>query len=164
IVPYKHVSINPHLVVMGSGRYYLIATYDNSVKCYYFRVDLMTNIKITELNSTKRTDIPELKVGFNMSQYNIQHPYMVSGAVRKMKLRIKKEIFTQIVDWFGSTYSVVPNSETENTIDISVDVCEDAMVYWMMQYGENAEVLDMSSELKVKIRTAAKTIYEKYGK
>jgi hypothetical protein len=148
---------------MGNGRYYLVATYDNSEKCYYYRVDLMTNIKITKVVSVDRVNIPELKGGINMSEYMFQHPYMISGNIKSMKLRVNKSIFTQIVDWFGTEFTILPKTETEDTVDIRVEVCENAMHYWLLQYGENVEVLDMGKDFADKMQKAAKIIYEKYG-
>ena len=160
---YNNYIINPHYVVMGNGRYFLVGTYDNSEKCYYYRVDLMTKIKITKVVSVDRLNIPELKGGIDMSKYMFQHPYMISGNIKKMKLRVNKSIFTQIVDWFGTTFTVLPNTETIETVDISVEVCENAMKYWLLQYGENVQALDMGKDFAENMQKAAKIIYEKYG-
>lgn len=164
LVPAKkeHDTVNPHYVVMGSGRYYLLATYDNSEKVYYFRVDLMTDIRITKEPSVGREKIPELKNGIDWSKYMFQHPYMVTGTVERIKLRIKKEHFTQIIDWFGTDIRVL--SETGDTVDVEVRACEKAMKYWLLSYGESVEALNMTPGFAEEMREAAKIIYEKYGK
>lgn len=163
LTPYTKCTINPHYVVMGNSRYYLIGTYDGNEKPYFFRVDLMTDIVITNEKSDNRETVPELKNGLNLSQYMHQHPYMISGKVSRIKLRVNKSIFTQIIDWFGTDVIVLPDTETELTVDVSVKACEGAIHYWLLQYGQEVLALDMDKEFAKGMQTAAKTIYEKYG-
>lgn len=163
LVPYIECEINPYYVIMGNGRYYLIGTYDGKDKIYFFRVDLMTQIKITDGKSVEREHIPELQGGLNFSEYILQHPYMISGKVSRMKLRVDKNVFTQIIDWFGMNVTVLPNTETENTVDVMVKACEGAMHYWLLQYGESVQALEMGEAFAKQMQTAAKNIYKKYG-
>jgi predicted DNA-binding transcriptional regulator YafY len=163
LTPYTECKISPHYVTMGNGRYYLIGTYDGSEKIYLFRVDLMTKIEITTEKSVRRESISELR-DMNLSEYMYQHPYMISGEVRRMKLRVNKDIFTQIIDWFGIDVVVLLDTETENTIDVIIKACERAMHYWLLQYGEGVQALEMNDVFARRMQMAAKAIYEKYGK
>lgn len=162
---YQECIINPFYVVMSSnGKYYLLGTYDgNSDKIYFFRIDLMTNLKIKNEKAEDRSNVTEIKNGINLSEYYNQHPYMFGGKTSRMRLRVNKSIFTQIIDWFGYNVEVHEESETDTTIDVTVRVVEKSMHYWLLQYGESVRAINVSAEFAEKMRTAVKIIYRNYS-
>lgn len=162
--PDKEHIISPFEIVMGNNaRYYLMGTYDSSEKIYFFRIDLITGIEMLDENADDKRNIEEIKNGINLLKYHNEHPYMFGGKPVRMKLRVNKDIFTQIIDWFGHDIEVDEKSETETTIDVTVSAVEDAMHYWMLQYGENVKALNASEDFAEKMRAAAMKIYESYN-
>lgn len=162
--PDKEHIISPFEIVMGNNaRYYLIGTYANSVKAYFFRIDLITGIDVLDEKADDKRNIEEIKNGMNLLKYHNEHPYMFGGKPVQMKLRVNKEIFTQIIDWFGHDVEVDRKSETETTIDVTVSAVEDAMHYWLLQYGENVKALNAGEDFAEKMRAAAMKIYENYS-
>ncbi len=156
--------INPYYIVMGNNsRYYLLGTYDGRDKVYFFRIDLMTNLKVLSKYAEPRNSVTELRRGLNLSKYYNEHPYMFGGEVEDMRLRVDKDIFTQIVDWFGNDITVHEITETDTTIDVTVRAVKDAMHYWLLQYGESVKALDVDEDFAKKMREAAKRIYDNYS-
>ena len=159
----EHI-ISPFEIVMGNNaKYYLIGTYDNSVKVYFFRIDLITGINMLDEKAEDKENIEEIRNGINLLKYHNEHPYMFGGKPVRMKLRVNKDIFTQIIDWFGYDVTVDRKSETETTIDVTVSAVEDAMHYWLLQYGENVKALNVGEDFAEKMRAAAMKIYESYS-
>lgn len=162
---YQECLLNPFYVLMSNnGKYYLLGTYDSGKdKIYFFRIDLMTDLQITNEKVENRSNLTEIKNGINLYEYYNQRPYMFGGEATRMKLRVNKSIFTQIIDWFGCDIEVHLDSETETTIDVTVKVVENAMHYWLLQYGESVQAIDVSEKFAEKLRAAAKTIYNNYS-
>lgn len=162
--PVKECIISPFEIVMGNNaKYYLIGTYENSVKAYFFRIDLITGIDMLDEKADDKKNIEEIRNGINLLKYHYEHPYMFGGKIVRMKLRVSKDIFTQIIDWFGPGVEVDEKSETETTIDVTVSAAEDAMHYWLLQYGENVKALNADEDFAEKMRAAAKKIYASYS-
>ena len=162
--PCSECLINPFYVVMGGNeKYYLLGTYDGQDKIYFFRIDLITNLVITKEKAESASNVTEIKNGLDFSKYFNEHPYMFGGNVVRMKLRVDKEIFTQIIDWFGYDVEVHTGSETDTTIDVTIKAAENAMHYWLLQYGESVQALDVSDEFAEKMRSAAKKILKNYS-
>ena len=158
--PTKEHTVSPLETVLHSGRYYLLACYDND-RIYSFRVDLMTDIRQTA--DPARRDVPALK-NFRRDAFVLQHPVMYTGRVRRFTLRVSKDSLTQIVDSFSNAVTVVPGGETEDTVDLWVDASDGAMKYWLLRYGDIVEAVNMpedfAAELKNSVELLAKNICE----
>jgi predicted DNA-binding transcriptional regulator YafY len=106
-------------------------------------------------------DIPALKNGLDLPKHMAENIYMFGGEGIWVKFRAKKYIIKDILDWFG--HDVRFSGETDNEVDVSVCVNQDAMFYWALQYGEHIEVLEPTG-LREKVGNAVKAIAKKYGK
>ena len=76
-------------------------------------------------------------------------------------MKAKKSIFNDLVDWFGTDFSVL--SEEKDGYTVSLCCSEDAMFLWAMQYNTNVEIIEPIS-LREKIGERAREMAEKYGK
>jgi predicted DNA-binding transcriptional regulator YafY len=86
---------------------------------------------------------------------------MFSGESISVKFRIDKACVNDVVDWFGA--DVRFSNATDKNVDASVRVNERAFLFWALQYGLYAEVLE-PKELREQVRNAAENIAEKYRK
>ena len=84
---------------------------------------------------------------------------MFGGGSIRVLFRAKRYVVGDILDWFGRDVKFFDADEDEVTA--SVSVCEEAMFYWSMQYGEHIEVLE-PARLRERVGSAAKAISEKY--
>jgi predicted DNA-binding transcriptional regulator YafY len=63
-----------------------------------------------------------------------------------------------VLDWFGNAAII---KEDGDGIKVTVNVIEDAMLYWALQFGKRVEVLT-PKKLRDKIREAVQGMWGKY--
>lgn len=161
--PVKEHIVSPIEIVLHSGRYYLVAAYNDGDKLYFFRVDLMDRIRLLKGKKAKKMDdFAQLK-DFQRSSFMLRHPVMYGGREKWFKLRVERAHFTQVVDTFSSALKILPGSDTGDTIDVEVYASEEAMRLWLLQYGDIVEALDIDSELAAKLQRSIEILQKKYG-
>lgn len=154
-----HRTIYPADIVYDNGRYYLIEAKENS-RSYYYRVDLMRNLEIIKgskiSEDTKNQKIPDL---FN---HRMENPYMFSGKLEKVCIKIKAEQFTQVVDWFSNCFDVIKSGDDFYIIELKVNLS--SFKYWVLQYSECVEVLPINgdSSFRDSIKETLEKTLEKY--
>lgn len=149
--------VSPYKVIIN-GKPYLICNTNNHDNLSNYRIDRMTNIQILDKKAKPISEMPGLEYGFNLPKHMAEHVYMFSDDVSRVKLKVKKGILGEVVDWFGTDFVV--RKETEDEAVIQVNSSERAMVFWAMQYGEFVEVLEpenVRERVKETIRNMAKT-------
>lgn len=158
LCPTRKHTVSPLETVLHNGRYYLLACYDSD-KIYSFRVDLMTDIRQTA--EPVRCGVSALK-NRRRDEFMLQHPTMYAGRVRRFTLRAKKDSLTQIVDTFSDAAAVIPGSETESTVDLRVDAGDGAMKYWLLQYADIVEAVDLPEDFAAKLKKSVEVLSQKY--
>lgn len=149
LVPYGKFGriCSPFEMVYSNGRYYMLGTDAETarredIKYKLYRIDLMTDLSITRAVAATResAEIDEVK---DLFKFRIENPYMFTGEVQKVKLRVDSEQFTQIVDWFGDNFKVIGyDANEEKYYDIEVSVNANSFIYWVLQYSGCVTVLD----------------------
>lgn len=149
LVPYGKFGriCSPFEVVYSNGRYYMLGTDAETarredIKYKLYRIDLMTDLSITRAVAATRESagIDEVK---DLFKFRIENPYMFTGEVQKVRLRVDSEQFTQIVDWFGDHFKVIGcDANEEKYYDIEVSVNANSFIYWVLQYSGCVTVLD----------------------
>lgn len=137
----------------------MICNTNNHDNLSNYRIDRMTEIKITGDKSRSINEIEGMKYGFNIPKHMSEHVYMFSDNVSKVKFKVKKSIMGEVVDWFGLDFVV--RNETEDEAVIQVNSSEQAMVFWAMQYGEYVEVLEPEN-IRERIKENISEMAEKY--
>ena len=153
--------VSPYYLINNYGRYYLLCNYRSKYQLLQnFRVDYMMNINIKE-----DSDIKPLKVldksleTFSISKYLNEHIYLFGGDSVRVKLLLKdSNAIGYIYDWFGSDVKISHDKETGNIVTTLVSN-ENALIYWLLQYGEFVKVLE-PIELKEKVKEKARKILE----
>lgn len=154
----KKYVVSPYRVII-SNKPYMICNTNNHDNLSNYRIDRMTEVKITGEKSRLINEIEGMKYGFNIPKHMSEHVYMFSDNVCKVKFKVKKSIMGEVVDWFGLDFVV--RSETEDEAVIQVKSSEQAMVFWAMQYGEYVEVLEPEN-IRDRIKENIREMAEKY--
>lgn len=154
----KKYVVSPYRVIIGN-KPYMICNTNNHDNLSNYRIDRMTEVKITGDKSRLINEIEGMKYGFNIPKHMSEHVYMFSDNVSKVKFKVKKSIMGEVVDWFGLDFVV--RSETEDEAVIQVNSSEQAMVFWAMQYGEYVEVLEPEN-IRERIKENIREMAEKY--
>lgn len=153
--------INPYYTINSKGKYFLVCNKDNYDNVSNYRIDYMTYIDILE---TPIKDINLIKDGsqiINPTKYINEHVYMFSGDSKKFVLKLSNEkVMSDIIDWFGQNVNIIENEEG---LFAKLKTNENAIIYWVMQYGEDIELIE-PHETREKIKIMIKNILRKYDK
>ena len=156
--------VHPYRIIMNNGKYYLLAGYDGSDEVYRFRVDLMTAPKTVPGRAARsRYDVPGMGSDFNYADYLMSHPVMMGGDYERATLRVERESLTQVMDSFGDSVWVLPGTETETTVDVSVTAAAGALRAWLMQYADIAIGIRLPDRLRKDLWAIAERMYTAYS-
>ena len=139
---------SPYYLINNFGNYYLIAYYRSKYGPFnVFKLDRMANVCVSDWDEKpmKEAGVPH---DFKISDYLNEHIYIYGGDVIETELLLKSpEEIINVKEWFpGSSKITNVNGE----IHASVKCNEQALLYWIMQYGTGIVVLSPDS-LKQKV-------------
>lgn len=146
-------TVSPYQMLLHNQHYYLIGKFDKYDTLTFFRLDKITNIEITDLPLTPVTTVAGHEKGLNLPEMTSALPYLYFEPAQKISLKIPNRMINELVDWFGTNFIVIPNSEDECIAMITAS--QKAVIHWIMQYNENVEVLSplpLRNEVIEKIR------------
>lgn len=166
---------NPYYIIMYNDKPYLICAVEPHDNVSIYRIDLMSEIT-TEIKpshvqdgvmiSEKRRSKSEIKglpIDWNSkeaSRFQTEHLYMYYGKPEGISLKIDKDRYTLLHDYFGDRYQFVEH--IDDTWDcVEVKCVPDAMTSWAMQCSDFVEVLQPES-LRQRIQEKCKSLAERY--
>ncbi|MDO4568354.1 MAG: WYL domain-containing protein [Clostridia bacterium] len=155
----KKYTVNPYQIVAANGRFYLICCGANHDTLSSYRVDRITNIALSATPLLPLCELPGRSDGYMAPRHMAESLYMHLADPVPVRFRIDKNNVNDVLDWFSNCEF---SNETDATVEVSVTVNEDAMLYWALQYGRVVEVLSPLS-LRQRIRSVAGTVYKRHG-
>lgn len=153
--------VSPYQIVANNGKFYLICNSDNYDNLGHYRLDKMSDVEVLEESVKPEKEIKDFEKGFNLPRHMAEHVYMFGGESVRIKLRVPDYMMNEMIDWFGKDFRIHPSSE-KGMMEITFYCNEKAMLYWALQYGPYAEVLEPQS-LRDKVKQAVKDMYDKYN-
>jgi hypothetical protein len=161
---------NPYYVILYNGKYYLICNVEPYDNVSIYRIDLMTDITTQTKSSDSqcerrkpKRDVDGLPQDWNetiASQFQTEHLYMYYGKAVPIRLKIPRDRYTLVHDYFGERYRLIRH--LDDTFDeVEVTCVPEAMAAWAMQCSEYVEVLS-PQELRKDIRKKCQNLLEKY--
>ena len=162
---------SPYDLIMSNGRYYALGSeteQSGSIRYKLWRVDLMTNLSIT--NETAKT-AKEAGISAELddiSKYRRENPYMFLGEKRNVRFKVERDYFTQVVDWFGDDFKVIPPQKgeeiDESYLTIQVKVSTNSFIFWVLQYGGCTEVMEWDGDdcFRETVKLKLNEILQKY--
>lgn len=173
-----HRIVSPFEVIFSNGRYYMLGAdleTERSEKLKYklYRIDLMEDLSINRAVAITKDDAGIQKELVNLYKYRLENPYMFTGDVEKVRIRVDADQFTQIVDWFADNFEVIRIIEKESDdfdnenvafYDIDVKVNLNSFTFWVLQYSGCVEVLEREGDdtYRKYIKDTLKNVLEKY--
>lgn len=152
--------VNPYQIVVANGRYYLIGNIDKYDNITHFRVEKISDIKLSDETVKDIKLVEGMKNGLNLPEHMVEHVYMYSGKSERITLKVKSDGIDNVVDWLGENIDIKPSDE-EGFVLVSVRANLNAMKYWAIQFGEMVEVIS-PLELRNEIKESLKHISKKY--
>lgn len=135
--------VNPYQIVASIGRFYLIGNYDKYNNVSHFRLDKMTDVRELDTKVKSMKQVEGLEHGLNLPKHMAEHIYMFGGPTANVKMETIPEMFSEIIDWFGTDVKIV--EEKDDKLVVRVNCNEKAMRYWALQYGPSVEILEPES-------------------
>lgn len=133
-------TVNPYRVVASGGRYYLIGNIEKYDNVAHFRIDRIWEIRESEEPVKPMAEVEGLEGGLNIPEYMAGHAHMFSGKTSLVRIRAKRNLAGDILDWFGM------ETRFENVTDESLEAVfradAESLKYWLRQYSEHAERID----------------------
>ncbi|MGN1077165.1 MAG: helix-turn-helix transcriptional regulator, partial [Candidatus Gallimonas sp.] len=93
---------SPYQLILHNQRYYLVFFNERWKNMGHFRVDKMTNVKITEDPLTPLRNVKGYENGIDYNTYASALPYMFTDKTENVTFVCEDCIVDQVVDWFGN--------------------------------------------------------------
>ena len=139
--------VTPYFLINNFGNYYLLGNYRSKYHPFnIYKLDRMANVCVSdwEEKPMKEAGMPD---NFKISDYLNEHIYILSDDVIDADLLLKSsEEIINVKEWFPT--SKIKNIDGKIHAYIRCD--EQALLYWVMQYGIGVVVLSPES-LKKKV-------------
>ncbi len=155
----KEYVVNPYQIVANNGKFYLISNSDNHEDVAHFRIDKMTDVRMLTTKAKPMKQVKGLENGLNLPKHMAEHIYMFNGESDIVKLKTTADMMSQLVDWFGTEFSIMRQEGNEITVRVKCNL--KAMEYWALQYGPYVEVLSPES-LREQLRKHIRAMAKKY--
>ncbi len=134
--------VTPYQMILHNQRYYLIACNEKWKNLGHYRLDRITDIRMTDEPATPLRSLPGHKNGIDYKEYATSLPYMFTDRPQGIEFLADPGIVDQIVDWFGDNARIQSSGEKLN---VYVRASPMAMEYWAMQYLNFVEILSPAS-------------------
>lgn len=155
-------TVSPYALIWKDDYYYLVCNkkkYDNLMN---LRIDRMKHLEVTGEDARPVGDVSPYKYEFDVQDYSSKMFNMFSGDECEIKLKCNLRLQEEMLDRFGPSIplSASDGSHFETVVQATLS---DGLVSWLMQYGDNVEVLS-PPELIDMIKIKANKILNKYNK
>ena len=152
--------VSPYQMVAKEGKYYLICNYDKYDDISNYRVDRITDIEILD---EKAKPFEKLKWSdgkrLDLAEYMKKHVYMYASDNTTVKFRIVRPMISDVIDMFGKDVRFY--DETDETVCVSVNVNETAMIQFAKNYAPDVVILSPDS-LRERVKEELRKGYEAY--
>ncbi len=151
----SHVA-SPYQMVLHNQRYYVMLKDDKRENMSFYRLDKITNMEIVNELCIPLKSVKGYERGINYHSISTAMPYMYNDEQKFVTLKCPNFMTDAICDWFG--YDVVFKKVDDEHFCVTVKSSEQAMLFWVLQYNTNVEVLAPESLREKLIDTLKSTL------
>lgn len=151
--------VSPYQMILHNQRYYLMAYNEYWKNMAFYRMDKITDVEILDKSQTPIRSVPGYKNGIDYKDLATSRPYLYADKAEKIVVACDKALMDDVVDWFGNGVSVRKGNEWQ--IVVTLYASKDAMLYWALQYGKRAKVLE-PEDLVQKIKQTLEDVLKSY--
>ena len=151
--------VSPYQMILHNQRYYLMAYNEYWKNMAFYRMDKITDVEIMDKPQTPIKSVPGYKNGIDYKDLATSRPYLYADKAEKIVVACDKALMDDVVDWFGNGVSVRKGNEGQ--IVVTLYASKDAMLYWALQYGRRAKVLE-PADLVQKIKQTLEDVLKSY--
>lgn len=156
----KEFTVNPYALIWSDDHYYLVCNYDKYDNLMHLRIDRIKNPEMTDKSSRHFSEVSRYTNAFNSADYVNNLFNMYSGEPKPVEMKCKNEIIDCILDRFGINTKITYVDEGHFGVKINA-VLNEGFIGWVMQYGDEIEILK-PSELRKKVADCAASVLNMY--
>ncbi len=153
--------VSPYQLLIHNQHYYLVMFNEKHQTVGHYRIDKISNIKITDNPSTPLKSIKGQERGIDYKKYTTSLPYMFTDPVEQITLICEEFLIDQVIDWFGKNIDILDIGGGK--YEITLTSSPNAMEYWAMQYMKGVEIKSPLT-LREKIKKNLSDATAKYSK
>lgn len=133
--------VNPYYIVLYQQKYYMLCTHGKYEDVHIYRLDLMSDIELCELDRESVRGVPELEHS-SAKEYMDKHLNMFYDEPRTVILKVNNSPrgYTSIHDQFGDKYIYKRKIDDAND-EIEVTASGDAIIDYAIQYSDLVEII-----------------------
>ena len=150
---------SPYQLILHNQRYYLMAKNEEWGDVAFYRLDRITNMRLTEERLTSIRTIEGYENGINYRDLATAMPYLYTDKPVPVEFIAEDYVIDQVIDWFGKDIKIDKYCETQYRIHVRVSPM--AMEHWAMQYAPHVRVTSPPS-LVEKVKENLQKSIEKY--
>ena len=151
---------SPYQLLLHNQRYYLMARNEYWKDVVFYRLDRITNIRLTDQPLTPLQTVKGYEAGVDYKELATGLPYMFNDKPQPVEMIAEGYIIDQVIDWFGTDIRL--QQLDDGRVRVSLKASLQAMEHWAMQYINHVEVI-APVELRERIRENLKRGKEKYS-
>ena len=151
--------VSPYQMIIHNQKYYLMGLHEKYKRISYYRLDHITNLKITEDKLTPIRSVKGYENGIDYKRLSATLPYLFNDPIENIEFIADKALLDQIFEWFGTDVRVV--DQGNETLLVSLESSPKAMEHWAMQYCKYVEVTK-PAKLRQQIRESAELAAAKH--
>lgn len=135
--------VTPYYLGVWGNEYFIVANTDGYSNTSHYRVELMTNLEITDIAGTPMNEVDELKGigkrGRTFGDYIKESVNLWSGQVRKVKISGINRVRREVVKKFGR--DLMFKDAGDGRFSVSLCVAEGEGFYqWIASFGFNMKI------------------------
>lgn len=154
----KEKIVSPFFLLNSQGKYYLVCSIGADKGLANYKIEKMTDVKVSLEGALNIKDFDEYKKGFDKAKYVNEHIYAFSGQSVSATLKLYEEFMVaNINDWFSNATIY----EKDGVLYADVKVNEKALVYWCLQYGNYVELIT-PTETREKVKEIVQNMANRY--
>ncbi|MGI6279119.1 MAG: helix-turn-helix transcriptional regulator [Acutalibacteraceae bacterium] len=157
----KEMTINPYALCWQDDHYYLIGNHPKYDNLIHLRLDRIALVEMTENKARSFTEVSEYTDFFDTADYTNKLFGMYGGELCEVELCCSKKITEQVIDRFGEDIFIKNVTEDEFNFTVKAAV-SDALVTWIINYGENLKVL-RPDNLREMVKQRAQSVLNAYN-
>ncbi len=150
---------SPYQLLLHNQRYYLMARNEYWKDVVFYRLDRITNIRLTDQLLTSLQSVKGYETGVDYKELATGLPYMFNDKPQPVEMIVEGYIIDQVIDWFGTDIRL--QQLDDGRVRVSLKASLQAMEHWAMQYINHVEVT-APVELRERIKGNLEKAQEKY--
>lgn len=157
----KSFTVSPYALIWKDDHYYLVCNNDKYDNLMNLRIDRMKGLVILKEDYRHFSEVSPYKNKFDTRDYSSKMFNMFSGEVCDVRLKCSLNLQEEMLDRFGASIPLTASDPTHFETVVRAAV-SDGLVSWIMQYGDDIEVMSPPKLIEM-IKNKADSIINVYN-